>query len=194
MLDEPASIPLWPAHPTARFADGSLLRVQSYAAGVIARTLAALCGYASVFRPESDVGDEPLKSGDALEQAANRSVTILLAEDEPAVRSLIRKILQRSGYTVLEACHGTEAIQIAEQHASVIDLLVTDVVMPLISGPQLAQHLALRRPTMKVLYISGYIDNTITRHGLQASSASFLQKPFTPDELVRKVRAVLDAG
>lgn len=122
------------------------------------------------------------------------SETILLAEDEPAVRSLIRKILQRNGYTVLEACHGTEAIQLAEQHTSVIDLLLTDVVMPLISGPQLAQHLALLRPAMKVLYISGYMDNTINGHGLLDMSAIFLQKPFTPDELVRKVRAVLDAG
>jgi two-component system, cell cycle sensor histidine kinase and response regulator CckA len=95
---------------------------------------------------------------------------------------------------VLEACHGTEAIQVAEQHTSVIDLLVTDVVMPLISGPQLAQHLAPLRPAMKVLYISGYIDNTITCHGLLATSANFLQKPFTLDELVRKVRAVLEAG
>lgn len=176
MLNESAFVPPWPAV-------------------LIARALSAFCSYASRFRPvvEVDVG-EPLRSRDAPERACNGSETILLAEDEPAVRSLIRKVLQRSGYLVLEACHGTEAIQVAEQHVSAIDLLVTDVVMPQISGPQLAQHLALVRPAMKVLFISGYIDSTINGQALLNTSASFLQKPFTPDELLRKVRAVLDAG
>jgi CheY-like chemotaxis protein len=174
MLTKLAFVSHWPAH-------------------LIARTLAPFYSYASRFRPVLEAS-EPLISRDALAQVGTGAETILLAEDEPAVRSLIRKILQRSGYVVLEACHGTEAIQVAEQHASVIDLLVTDVVMPLISGPQLAQQLALLRPAMKVLYISGYMDNTISCHGLLDAGAIFLQKPFTPDELVRKVRAVLEAG
>lgn len=118
--------------------------------------------------------------------------TILLVEDEEAVRTLIRKILHRSGYAVLEARNGGEALQLADQHAGMIDLLLTDVVMPSMNGPQLVQRLGALRPQMKVVYMSGYLDSALASHA-NVRRATYLAKPFTPDELARAVRAALDA-
>ena len=120
--------------------------------------------------------------------------TVLLAEDDKTVRTLVRMVLQEHGYTVLAAPHGVEALRISEAHQGVIHLLVTDVVMPGMNGRELAQRLALARPDMKVLYVSGYTDDVIIRHGVLEAGIAFLQKPFTPDVLARKVRDVLDAG
>jgi two-component system, cell cycle sensor histidine kinase and response regulator CckA len=97
-----------------------------------------------------------------------------------------------SGYVVLEARQGAEALEISHRHAGAIHLLVTDVVMPQMSGRELAQRLATLRPEMKVLYMSGYTDDAIVRHGVLASGIAFLSKPFTPDALALKVREVLD--
>ncbi len=119
--------------------------------------------------------------------------TILLVEDEDGVRDLARELLESCGYTVLEAGLPTEAILLAEQHAGLIHLLVTDVVMPRMSGSRLAATLALVRPEMKVLYISGYTDNAIVHHGVLEPGTPFVQKPFTPATLARKVREILDA-
>jgi len=118
--------------------------------------------------------------------------TVLLVEDEDAVRALARAVLQHHGYNVLEARRGEEALRISEQYVDRIHLLATDVVMPNMSGRQLAEHLAVTRPEMKVLYMSGYMDDAIVRHGLLSASTSFLQKPFTPSGLSAKVRQVLD--
>jgi two-component system cell cycle sensor histidine kinase/response regulator CckA len=117
---------------------------------------------------------------------------ILLCEDEDPVRSLVRAILTRNGYRVLEARNGGEALMLFEQHAA-IDLLVTDVVMPVMSGRQLAERLGAIRPDLKVLYMSGYTDDAIVRHGVLKDEIELLQKPITPDVLARRVRAVLDA-
>jgi PAS domain S-box-containing protein len=117
--------------------------------------------------------------------------TILLVEDEEQVRTLVRTILQRFGYHVIEAQTGGDAVLIAEKQGESIDLLLTDVIMPHISGPQLAQR--LNRRGMKVLYMSGYTEDAIVRQGLVDASVAFLQKPITPDMLARKVREVLDA-
>jgi PAS domain S-box-containing protein len=117
--------------------------------------------------------------------------TVLLAEDEVGVRDLTRLVLRSNGYTVLEAADGPAALALAERHPGPIHLLVTDVVMPLMSGPQLAQRLRVPRPGVKVLYLSGYPDEALTRHGLSRHDG-FLQKPFTPSALARKVRDVLD--
>ncbi len=122
------------------------------------------------------------------------SETILLVEDEEMVRNMVRAALQDKGYTILEARHGSEAISLSEQHQGSIDLLVTDVVMPYMSGRELAERLKALRPLMKVLFMSGYTDDTVVRHGLLAAEVEFLPKPFSPSRLVSKVREVLDKG
>ena len=118
--------------------------------------------------------------------------TVLLAEDEPAVRTLVRTVLQMHGYTVLEATDGPEALRLAGAHRGPIHLLITDVVMPGVSGRELAEQLTALRPEVRVLYASGYTDDAVVRHGVLEAQAVFLQKPFRPDDLVSKVRQVLD--
>lgn len=118
--------------------------------------------------------------------------TILLVEDEATVRQLVMSMLQPLGYTVLQASNGIEAQVFDAEYSVAIDLLITDVVMPQISGRQVAEHLKSSRPDMKVLFISGYTDNAIVHHGVLDAGVAFLQKPFTPDVLARKVREVLD--
>jgi two-component system, cell cycle sensor histidine kinase and response regulator CckA len=119
--------------------------------------------------------------------------TVLLVEDAAPVRAVARQVLERQGYTVLEAPNGEAALRIAEEHPGPVQLLVTDVVMPGLSGRQLADRLARLRPELKVLFTSGYTDDSIVRHGILEAEIAYLQKPFTPDALARKVREVLDA-
>jgi PAS domain S-box-containing protein len=118
--------------------------------------------------------------------------TILLAEDEVLVRDLVRTVLRSEGYTILEAAHGQEALAIARQHQGSIDLLITDVVMPRMSGRELAAQLSLERKQIKVLFMSGYTDDAVVRHGLLMARVEFLAKPFSPSKLAAKVREVLD--
>ncbi|MBI5495260.1 MAG: PAS domain-containing protein [Deltaproteobacteria bacterium] len=119
--------------------------------------------------------------------------TVLLVEDEEQLRTLARAILQRHGYRVLEASNGGAALLLTEQHADPIHLLLSDVVMPQMSGSQLAERLGKVRPDMRVLFTSGYTDDVVVHHGVLHPDLAFLQKPFTPDALVAKVREVLDA-
>jgi two-component system cell cycle sensor histidine kinase/response regulator CckA len=121
------------------------------------------------------------------------SETILVAEDEDGVRSLTREVLEKYGYTVLEAANGEEALKVAEQHEGQLDLLLSDVVMPRMGGPELAQALLAKRPSVKVLYMSGYTDHPMVRRGVVNAGVAFLQKPFTPTVLVSRVREVLEA-
>jgi CheY-like chemotaxis protein len=118
--------------------------------------------------------------------------TILLVEDEDGVRTLTRQLLQKQGYTVLETRHGGEALLLCERHNGPIHLLLTDVVLSQISGRELAQRLALIRPDMRVLFMSGYSEDAIVQHGVLASGHAFLQKPFTAEGLGSKIREVLD--
>jgi CheY-like chemotaxis protein len=117
--------------------------------------------------------------------------TVLLVEDEHAVRLLGGLALRSAGYNVLEAEDGEEAWKVCEEHLDKIDLLVTDVVMPRLSGPQLVDRVTCLRPSLKVLYCSGYTDDTVVRHGVQEEGIAFLQKPFTPSVLRRKVHQLL---
>jgi len=120
--------------------------------------------------------------------------TILLVEDEETVRGLVSNVLAGGGYRVLVASHSEEAFQVSGQYEGTIHLMVADVVMPRMSGRELAERLASSRPKMKVLYISGYTDDAVVRHGVLTEGTAFLQKPFTPEVLLRKVRDVLEAS
>jgi signal transduction histidine kinase len=120
--------------------------------------------------------------------------TVLLVEDEEIVRVLIRDTLRIKGYCVLEATDTAEALRLCEQYEGPIHLLVTDVVMPGMNGRELAEHLVPLRPHMRVLFISGHSGDAVARHGVFDADAAFLRKPFTPDVLARKVRAVLDSA
>jgi len=120
--------------------------------------------------------------------------TVLVVEDEDAVRVLNRLALQSAGYTVLEASNGDEALRVAAGHLGAVHLLVTDVVMPGLSGPATAERLAERVSGVRVLFVSGYTDDAVVRHGILHHRVNFLQKPFTPSALTSRIREVLDQG
>jgi CheY-like chemotaxis protein len=118
--------------------------------------------------------------------------TVLVAEDDDAVRTAVVRVLQHQGYSVISAAYADEALRLCANHAGPIDLLLTDVVMPQMSGAELAKQLLAIRPRTKLLYMSGYTDDSVVRHGVLEAGVSFLQKPITPSSLSRKVREVLD--
>jgi CheY-like chemotaxis protein len=118
--------------------------------------------------------------------------TILLVEDQDEVRKVALEILRRYGYHVIEARNAGDAWLSVERHPRTIHLLLTDVVMPQISGRELAERLLQMRPEMKVLYMSGYTENAIVHHGILDSGIAYLQKPILPELLARRVREVLD--
>ncbi|HEY0005583.1 MAG TPA: PAS domain S-box protein [Pyrinomonadaceae bacterium] len=145
-----------------------------------------------IYLPRVDeVIPEYMRPG-ARSQSTHGSETILLAEDDELVRNLAREILEESGYTVLEAPNGGAALLLCEQHEGEIDLLLTDVVMPELSGRQLAERLEKIRPRIKVVYMSGYTADAVLRRGALEDEAKFIQKPFTPDALLHKVREALE--
>jgi len=132
---------------------------------------------------------EPLT--DTAENVERGSRTVLIVEDDAALLQVTCLSLQEAGYAILSARSSAEAIHISEVHKGIIHLMVTDVIMPGLSGDQLASRLSALRPEMKVLYVSGYTDDTIARHGILEPGLAFLQKPFSPRALARKVSEVL---
>ena len=145
-----------------------------------------------IYLPRVDAGEEPLASSDEQALSPRGAETILLAEDEEAVRRLTVRMLTDLGYTVIEASNGIEAVRLCEQHERPIHLLLTDVIMPGMTGKDLADRVRALKPELKVLYMSGYTDDTISRSGVLDRSTAFLQKPFSQEGLASKVRDVLD--
>jgi two-component system cell cycle sensor histidine kinase/response regulator CckA len=145
----------------------------------------------NVYFPKSERGPEKFRKS-LTGPVVNGKESILLIEDEEHVRAVSRAILTRNGYKVVEAKTPTEAIAVCKERSSPIQLVLTDVVMPEMSGPELAKRLRVLRPEVKVLFMSGYTDDTIIRHGMLDPKTRFLQKPLTPEDLLRKVRDVLD--
>jgi two-component system cell cycle sensor histidine kinase/response regulator CckA len=145
-----------------------------------------------IYFPLLDQAPEQYAATPGPQATPSGTETILLAEDATAVRVAARQILERFGYTVLEAANGTDALR-AAQNGVAIDLLLTDVVMPEMSGRELVDRFAKLRPKTKVLFMSGYTDDAIVRHGVLRPGTAYLQKPFSPDTLARKVREVLDS-
>jgi DNA-binding NtrC family response regulator len=118
--------------------------------------------------------------------------TVLLVEDEAAVRDITAQTLSQYGYQVLTAENGDAALRVFRQHKGEIDLLITDVIMPLMGGKALAETLVKEKPGLKIMFISGYTDNSIVHHGVLEKDVEFLQKPYLRGELLNKVREVLD--
>jgi len=146
-----------------------------------------------IYLPRTDEDADQIPQELASVERERGSETILLVEDDDAVRNLVLRILTSSDYTVLEARNGEEAIQVCQQHEGPLHLLLTDVVLPGgMSGLQIAERLAPLHPEARVLYMSGYTDDAIGRHGVLEPGIAFLEKPFAPTTLVRKVRLVLD--
>jgi PAS domain S-box-containing protein len=145
-----------------------------------------------VYLPRVEAVPEKAAAVPVNERSHRGTETVLLVEDEAAVRSFVREILQSNGYVVLEASQAGEALEACERHAAPIHLLLTDVVLPATSGPELAGRLKSLRPEAKILYMSGYTDNAVVHHGVLEPHVALLQKPFTPAALLRKVREVLE--
>jgi two-component system cell cycle sensor histidine kinase/response regulator CckA len=146
----------------------------------------------TIYLPASAPAPEPAPAEPPGQEAQGTSETVLLVEDEDLVRQLTREILLRNGYRVLEAADGAEALRVVTQYEGEIDLMVTDVVMPRMSGNELVGHARPLRPGMRVLYVSGYSEEAIARHGQLTEGIELLSKPFTPGVLTAKVRQILD--
>ena len=145
-----------------------------------------------IFLPRIEETAEASAAKSGPDRELSGTETVLLVEDDPGVRAFGVRVLRERGYTVIEARGGAEALSLAGRHAGPIHLVVSDVVMPGMSGRDMAERLAVQRPGTKILYMSGYTDDAISRHGVLDPGTAFLQKPFTPDALVRTARSVLD--
>jgi signal transduction histidine kinase/ActR/RegA family two-component response regulator len=145
-----------------------------------------------VYLPRVDEVAQEQESDGGLQTLATGSETVLLVEDEHLVRDLTMEMLKECGYGVITASNGEEALRVSREFEGRIDLMITDVVMPRMGGRELAAHLAVLRPETKVIYMSGYTDDAIVRHGILDEQVSFIQKPFSADVLLMKARQVLD--
>lgn len=145
-----------------------------------------------VYLPAVEGDAESLEKEGSSADTPTGSETILIVEDDEMIRKIARTTLQHYGYRILEAQEGQEALKISHEHKEPIHLIVTDVVMPRMSGPEFAQRMKYLRPETRVLYMSGYADEAIFRHEVLAPGVNFIEKPFSPEGLARKVREVID--
>ena len=145
-----------------------------------------------IYLPRVDETAESLRQTGEVEIAPRGTETVLLTEDEPAVRAVVQHVLERQGYTVLVAPNGNLALQLLEANPGEVHMLLTDVVMPGMSGRQLAAQFSARRPRARVLFMSGYTSDAVVGHDVLDPGVAYLQKPFSPEALARKVRRVLD--
>ena len=160
-------------------------------------TVESTVGQGAMFRiylPRVEAPLDPTSRPTPVAAPAAGTETILVAEDERLVRVLAQKVLERAGYRVLVGAGGADAMALAERHDGPIHLLLTDVVMPEMNGRELARRLTAVRPGVRVLYMSGYADEAVAQHGVLDPGTAFLQKPFTPEALAKKVRGVLDGA
>jgi CheY-like chemotaxis protein len=144
-----------------------------------------------VYLPRADAGETVAEARPQVAGPEARAHTVLVVEDAEGLRELARRLLERQGYSVLVAANADEALRLFRQHGA-IDVLLTDVVMPGASGPELSRQLIELRPALKVLYMSGYTEEAIVHHGVVNPGVAFLHKPFTAETLDRKLREVLD--
>jgi two-component system, cell cycle sensor histidine kinase and response regulator CckA len=154
-------------------------------------------GHGTAFKIYLPAIDAPVTvSGEteAFDCEALGTETVLLVEDEDGVRTMALMALQNCGYITLAASNGQEAMRLLRSHVGPVDIMITDVVMPGMSGTELAEGARLLRPLMKVMYVSGYTDDSVVRHGLLHADVAFLQKPYTPASLGRKLRQVLQGA
>ena len=145
-----------------------------------------------IYLPRVDEETTALSPQNKADSLPKGGETVLLVEDEPSVRRLAARVIRDQGYTLLEAANGEEALNVAQEYDGPIHLLLTDVIMPQMGGKELAEKLKTVRSKMKALFISGYTDEAIVRHGVLKPGTNFLQKPFSPTTLAQKVREVLD--
>jgi two-component system, cell cycle sensor histidine kinase and response regulator CckA len=153
-------------------------------------------GHGTVFKlylPSVDGADQPTEATDDQAASLQGTETILLVEDAEGVRALLQDVLTMYGHQVLVARDGEEGIRLANDHTGPIDLIITDIVMPRMGGRELVEQVVTARPTVRALYLSGYTDEAVMRHGVLEAGAAFLQKPFTARQLMTKVRHILDA-
>jgi CheY-like chemotaxis protein len=146
----------------------------------------------TIYWPSADTAADVVKTESGSESTIHGKETILLVEDEVIVRDLVRSVLQATGYVVLEAANGEQALRLTNEHHGPIQLLLADVVLPGLSGLEVAERLCSVRQEMHVLYMSGYAQDTIERYGVPVRECVFLQKPFTPTTLLKQVRAALE--
>jgi CheY-like chemotaxis protein len=153
-------------------------------------------GVGTVFRVYLPRVEEAVAEERKRPETPRRSATetVLVVEDEPAAREMVAEILRAEGYSVLLAENGQEAVQIAIRTASPIHVLLTDVILPKLGGRAAAERIRAVHPRVKVLYMSGYTDDEVSRHGVLTPGIVLLQKPFRPDDLIRRMGEVLDGG
>lgn len=147
-----------------------------------------------ILLPEVQAGAASEKPVAAPCEQKTHSGTILLIEDEPLVRNVTQRVLQRAGYKIIPACNGAEGVALFNQHVAEIALVLTDMIMPELSGPDVAAAVRAVRPGVPLLFMSGYSEESVLRRGLASGLVHMLHKPFTPDMLIDKVYDVMNLG